>query len=308
MEGKKLNALPKVTTLADGDTLLAIDSGGGGKRISQSDFRKQGVYAEKLIAESGHNYWVNIASFPANTAAAGLILLSPGLWSGRPRAEIFAIGSRYWDQKSQNPSIRCLTGLCPDIKMRAYVDGDKIRIDALMYSRKFTVNILGGNLTIGDLAFNQIPDNVEQRWNYDFSVSESGGVMLSFSNGCNLLVTPRKGGGLRNGRKDYNRGDAEVVIADADSVFARDCSERKPEQCFGAGTVLPGSENADRHSDDKQVWSADCAASGKWSDIAVCDFGWYGTGISDEDWKQSHIVEEGNDNYRIASRKEVAYV
>lgn len=300
-----MNALPKVTTLADGDTLLAIDSGGGGKRISRTAFVNQGVAKEIQKAETC-DAWITVAKADKDVFG-GILHVTSGVWCGTPNYHVFAIGGRYAKSNYARPKVTALTGITANIRMRIVYSGNVMRIDVYEKFKRLFASV-GGNLTLGDLALDAAIPEGSTVWEYDFSASESGGVILSLSNGCNLFVTPKKGGGQRDGRKDYNRGDAEVVIADADSVFARDCSERKPEQCFGAGTVLPGSENTDRHSDDKQVWSADCAASGKWSDIAVCDFGWYGTGISDEDWKQSHIVEEGNDNYRIASRKEVAYV
>ena len=52
MEGQELNALPKVTTLSDGDTLLAIDSGGGGKRISRDALVNQDVAREYISSTS----------------------------------------------------------------------------------------------------------------------------------------------------------------------------------------------------------------------------------------------------------------
>ncbi len=305
MEGKELNALPKVTTLSDGDTLLAIDSGGGGKRISRDALVNQDV-AREYISSTSNKGWITVAKVESPEIFGGILHVTSGGWSGTPNYHVFAIGVRYANQAYTRPVVKALTGITSNIKMRIIqTENVGFRIDVHESYRKIFVKADGG-ITLGDLAFDAAIPEGSTVWEYDFSASESGGVMLSLSNGCNLFVTPKKGGGQRDGRKDYNRGDAEVVIADADSVFARDCSERKPEQYFGAGTVLLGSENTDRHSDDKQVWSTYCAASGKRSDIAVCDFGWYGIGISDEDWRQSNIVAEGHDNYHVANRKEVA--
>ncbi len=179
MEGKKLNALPKVTTLSDGDTLLAIDSGGGGKRISRDALVNQDV-AREYISSTSNKGWITVAKVESPEIFGGILHVTSGGWSGTPNYHVFAIGVRYANQAYTRPVVKALTGITSNIKMRIIqTENVGFRIDVHESYRKIFVKADGG-ITLGDLAFDAAIPEGSTVWEYDFSASESGGNTLTF--------------------------------------------------------------------------------------------------------------------------------